>query len=468
LNTESEGKNQGEQGELIRALSKQLEEKERANQILLAQLAANEARFEEITGSLGWQLVNRYSWMKYYFSTVYRLLGLLLGQNVKAQTVHPLTKRPASVFPPPSTYDVICFPIINWNFRFQRPQQLLTQFANAGHRVFYLSTTFDQSGASILAQNIAENIYEIQLPGPAHVSLNMHKIDEQVLESLLGALDEFRRRAGIADATSLVHLPFWGPLAIEARKRWDWKLVYDCMDEHSGFSNNRRTMLRPERALIKYSDLVIATSRILYDKVSSGGRKALLLPNAVDFDYFHRPGPLRPLDGIPRPIIGYYGAISDWFDVKMIRKAAAARPDWHFVLIGDTAGANVSPLKRLNNVHLIGEQPYITLPSYLKQFDVACIPFLITCLTRATNPVKFYEYLSLGKPIVAVELPDLEPYRDYFYPVRSIADFVPQIEAALSERSPEKVQARIEFARQNTWLDRYKILSENIEQCEKG
>jgi hypothetical protein len=80
----------------------------------------------------------------------------------------------------------------------------------------------------------------------------------------------------------------------------------------------------------------------------------------------------------------------------------------------------------------------------------------------ATNPVKFYEYLSAGKPIVAVELPELEQYRDYFYPVRSAGDFVAQVEVALKTHTTEQAREGIEFARQNTWSHRYRQLSDRV------
>lgn len=447
---------------LVATLSRQLKEQELSIQILSAQLAAKEARLNEITGSLGWQVVNRYSWLKYYLGPVFGWFAKIFDHEVSATTTGGANAEAELAFPPPVKYDVICFPIIDWNFRFQRPQQLLTLFAKDGHRVFYISCSFQQSNPQVLARRLGENIFELQLPGPSHVGANLHGLSKATLEKLINALAEFRNRAAIAQAVSLVHVPFWAPLAFSARAHWGWKLVYDCMDEHSGFANVRRTALLPEQDLIQHSDLVVATSRILHDKISGTERAALLLPNAVDFDYFHHPGPLRLLDKIGRPIIGYYGAISHWFDVTMIEQAAKHRPDWQFVLIGDTAGAKVGPLSRLANVHMLGEQPYITLSSYLKDFDVACIPFLHTSLTRATNPVKFYEYLSAGKPVVSVQLPELEPYQEYFYPVRSREEFVPQIEAALGERSAEKVNARIDLARRNTWLHRYKILSEKI------
>lgn len=363
-----------------------------------------------------------------------------------------------------ATYDVLCFPVIDWEFRFQRPQQLLTQFARTGHRVFYLRTTFHQHGDRLLQQEIAERITGLQLPGPATLNLYQHQLDETNLEHFLRVLDEFRLEAGITAAVCMVQLPFWRPLADAARARWGWKIIYDCMDEHSGFSTNTPAMLVQEEELIRSSDLVVATARPLLAKTEQLAARTLLLPNAADFDHFKQPGPERLLPHLTGPIIGYYGAISDWFDVEMVRHAAIARPQWQFVLIGDTFGANIESLKPLPNVHLLGEQSYASLPGYLDRFDVACIPFQLTPLTEATNPVKFYEYLCAGKPVVAIELPELEPFRDYFYPVATPADFIPQIEAALAEQAPTAVQQRVDFAQQQTWQARYQELDQIIPQ----
>ena len=142
---------------------------------------------------------------------------------------------------------------------------------------------------------------------------------------------------------------------------------------------------------------------------------------------------------------------------------AVSRPAWQFVLIGEVSGADVSRLERLDNVHLLGEIPYSVLPNYLHQFDVACIPFHLTPLILATNPVKFFEYLSAGKPVVSVPLPELEPYRDYFYSVRSGEDLVAQVELAITEQSAEKMKARIDFAGKNTWKHRYADLKAALE-----
>jgi GT2 family glycosyltransferase/glycosyltransferase involved in cell wall biosynthesis len=373
-------------------------------------------------------------------------------------------ENPVAVLPKSTTYDVVCFPIIDWNFRFQRPQQLTTQFAQGGHRCYYFQTKFGTPQEPLSGEEIAPGVYCPRLPGPAGMNVYQGEIDERALEEMLAGLDALRQQEGIADAICVVQLPFWAPLALAARKRWGWKIIYDCMDEHGGFSTNHSSMLRYEDSLILGSDLALATSRALYDKIAPRARQALLLPNATDFEHFRSAGEQRPLAHLPRPIIGYYGAISDWFDVDMVRTAAQARPDWQFVLIGHTFGADINWLQQCSNVHLLGEKPYEALPSYLHDFDVACIPFLLNSLTVATNPVKFYEYLSAGKPVVAVHLPDLKPYQEYFYPVRDAANFIEQVELALRENDADKVHRRAELARRNTWSARYQVLDAAISE----
>jgi GT2 family glycosyltransferase/glycosyltransferase involved in cell wall biosynthesis len=357
--------------------------------------------------------------------------------------------------------DVICFPIIDWDFRFQRSQQLLTQFARNGHRVFYVRTTFQSESPRPVVTELAEGVYGVQLPGPPHLNLYRDTMEGDAIEGALGALEHLRRVAGVRNAICMVSLPFWGNLALAARARWSWRVVYDCMDDHSGFSTNGPDMLREERVLSAESDLVLTSSQMLYERIAPVAHRTVLLRNAADFEHFSSDPGTRPLGETEGPVIGYFGAISEWFDVEMVYRAAAARPDWTFVLIGDTFGADVEWLRSLRNVRLLGEQLYATLPGYLHQFDVACIPFRVTPLTLATNPVKFYEYLSGGKPVVSVDLPELGPYREHYYSATP-DDFVNQIELAMAEDSPERRRARIDFAREQSWAHRYAGLVEEI------
>ena len=393
-----------------------------------------------------------------------RALALLPGRSAAPRLA---TCKPAQAAEAPSAagcrgFDVVCFPIIDWDFRFQRPQQLARRLAAAGHRVFYVRTGLRRGAREARWRERERLVFDLELPAARDLNLYEDEMDPASLALALGALDDLRLAAGDHPTVCLVQLPFWTPLASAASERWGWRLVYDCMDEHAGFATTGPAMLAQEAELIANADLVVTSSRSLHEKAAPA-RRRLLLPNAADFPHFHAalraPAKLRE-----RPVIGYYGAIAEWFDTELVADAARRRPDWRFVLVGSTFGARLGELARLRNVELVGERPYHDLPERLADFDVAIIPFRRSELTLATNPVKFYEYLAAGKPVVAVTLPELEPFREHFYPVDQREQFVPQLEAALGESDPHRVAARVEVARRETWERRQEVLSDAVDE----
>ncbi len=385
----------------------------------------------------------------------------------------PLEVRPETGWThgAPPHYDVFVWPIIDWDFRLQRPQHIARQFARNGHRVFYAKTTFHSGsagdGARVLTRALEANVIEIQLPGPSDMSVYRHRPDDGTVERWVQALDDLRWKAHIAEAVCIVQLPFWRSLAVRLRERFGWKVVYDCMDKHAGFSTNEPTMLQEEEDLARASDLIFVTSRRLLEEQGRYNPNCRLVPNACEFEHFSASlAPSPPaLTGLRRPVIGYYGAISEWFDTELVAEVARQRPDWSFVLVGSTFGADLKPLRGLANVYLTGEQPYDVLPAYLHAFDVCTIPFRLNDLTEATNPVKFYEYLSAGKPVVAVPLPELLEYAEagLVYIGRDARDWVEKIEQALQEDNPERQEVRRAFARQNTWEERWSRIRPAVE-----
>src|SRR2546422_3047709 len=134
---------------------------------------------------------------------------------------------------------------------------------------------------------------------------------------------------------------------------------------------------------------------------------------------------------------------------------ARERPDYTFVLLGGLSDVDVSTLEALPNVRLLGLQPYETMPQYLYHFDACIIPFKINTITEATDPVKVYEYLSAGKPVVSVALPELSSYSEYLYIAKDKDDFVAQLDRAVMEDDDDMVARRISFASQQTWSERY-------------
>ncbi|GAF26379.1 predicted glycosyltransferases [Moorella thermoacetica Y72] len=365
-------------------------------------------------------------------------------------------------------YDVFVFSIIDWGFRFQRPQHLARSFARKGHRVFYLKTTFNpKSNVSVTVKKLERNIVEVELPGSPQLNIYRDQLDTSTLQKLLDSFEYLRQHYSIVEAICLVQLPFWQPIASRLREKFGWKIVYDCMDEHGEFSTNGPTMLTLEENLSLQSDLVLATSQKLLEKQKCYSSNCLLVPNACEFEHFSVSFKTQPheIAHLSRPIIGYYGAISDWFDTELVAAMARLKPDWSFVLIGNTFGANLTPFTGLKNVHLLGEKPYSELPAYLHAFDACIIPFKRTPLTEATNPVKFYEYLSAGKPVVSVHLPEVALYEaeKLVYLASTPDEFVEKIIRALQENSAEIVAARQRFARQNTWEKRFALIEPAIQ-----
>jgi GT2 family glycosyltransferase/glycosyltransferase involved in cell wall biosynthesis len=376
---------------------------------------------------------------------------------------------------PPATarkYDVLCFSVIDWDFRFQRPQQLMTQFAERGHRVFYVTHS------AFIAPNDPErfrirplgpNLFEVQLAATRASGATIYSdvVDPHDV-ALREALEALRRAYGIEAAVTFVEMPSWGPIAAQARERWGWKLIYDCMDEWEDFPRIARSVVQQERELVARADLVVVSSERLRQKWSEPAHDLELARNAAAFEFFRehsRPNGL--LAGTAHPIVGYYGAISAWFDVALLEHAARRKPEWQFVLVGAISDLNIAGLRRLPNVHLLGERPYDEIPEYLYHFDVCTIPFRINTTTRATDPVKLYEYLSVGKPVVATMMPELEPYGELIYRARGPEDFLAQLEHALGEEDEVLVQKRIDLAAEHTWADRSDRIQGGIQRTFK-
>lgn len=355
--------------------------------------------------------------------------------------------------------DVVCFSIIDWDFRYQRPQQLLAQFAEHGHRVFWISPTetLPADATPRFSQRwIRPNLCEVKLAATRTPNVYGEQIPADDRFGLLASLEALRRELGIDEAIALVGIASWADLALAARHRFGWSVVYDCMDEWAHFEGIGRAVVEAESSLVAEADLVVVSAERLRQKWQGRARRLVLARNGADVAFYRRElGPSSILDGISGPIIGYFGAIADWFDVDLVAEVAARRPAYSFVLVGGIFAVDVSALRRLGNVHLFGQRPYAEMPKFLHGFDVCLIPFKRNAVTHATDPVKYYEYLCAGKPVVAVALDELEPYREDHYRAETADDFVRELDRAVAENDPELALRRQRFAGENRWEDRY-------------
>jgi polysaccharide pyruvyl transferase WcaK-like protein/glycosyltransferase involved in cell wall biosynthesis len=386
------------------------------------------------------------------------------GRDVSASS--PLSS-PDAADGEPSSYDVVCFSIIDWDFRWQRPQQIMSQFAEHGHRVFFISVSrFHRSGdRPYRIYALRKNVWEVQLVLPQDVQVYTKVLAPELAERVVEALAALRDDSRIATGVSVVQVPSWAPAARRAREAFSWPVVYDCMDEWRNFPGMEEASLGEEERLVGEADVLVVSAERLRQKWSRRNGRTVLARNAADFARFHEPPPEDPLPDAQGPVVGYFGAIADWFDLDLMTRLARERPRYTFVLLGGVFDVQVDELQALPNVRLLGQQPYELMPAYLRRFDACLIPFKVSPVTAATDPVKFYEYISQGKPVVASEMPELAPYARLLYLARDGDDFIAKVDQALNEDDPELRRQRIALARENTWQERFGRIDEAVREA---
>jgi glycosyltransferase involved in cell wall biosynthesis len=242
--------------------------------------------------------------------------------------------------------------------------------------------------------------------------------------------------------------------------------VFRLADSNAGFRKFTPSMKRLERELASSVDAVVYSAASLGAIVEQlRPKKSLHLPNGVDFEHFARPAPGIPDDlaAIPRPIAVYVGAMDVWFDFRLIDAAVAQLPDINFVLIGPDHLAR-RRLQRAPNLHLLGRRPYSELPRYLQHADVGLIPFDAVGhpeLVNSVNPLKLYEYLAAGLPVVATEWSELTHLGSPAALAATHQEFIRAVRTAVTV-PPERDRLR-RYAVRAEWSERVADLSRLLE-----
>jgi len=262
-----------------------------------------------------------------------------------------------------------------------------------------------------------------------------------------------------------------------------YKILYEYIDDlHPAIST---TEVLPKNIEEKYdfamndkeNTFVVVTADKLYEDVVSkrGKGKLAYSCNGVDYNHFqistkdfeynqHFQKVLKE----NKKIIGYYGALAQWFDYELVIELAKKRPDYNIVLIGALYDDSYNKkMDEYKNVHYIGKIPYEILPNYAKKFDVCCIPFLINDITQATSPLKLFEYMALKKPIVTTAMHECKKYKSVLIG-ETKSDFVKKVDKAMSLVNDQKYQELLEKeAKENTWESKTKIILDLLGKHEK-
>jgi glycosyltransferase involved in cell wall biosynthesis len=241
--------------------------------------------------------------------------------------------------------------------------------------------------------------------------------------------------------------------------------VYHCVDElRAQPGMPARAIEQGETELLRKVDLVFATSTTLRESRKTLNENTHYFPNVVDFDHFHRACTdvfSRPVEfeAMQAPIIAFIGAISTYkVDFSLLFELAESRPDYQIVLIGEVGEGDpltdTGRLQGLPNLHFLGPRPYQALPQYLQHIDVCVIPSVLNEYTRCMFPMKFFEYLAAGKPVVAVDTGTLTEYTAVCRLTETTAEFIHAVDECLTNPDPARHEQGVQLARQNTYIER--------------
>lgn len=266
--------------------------------------------------------------------------------------------------------------------------------------------------------------------------------------------------------------PYWSEPMVEVVKHE--LLAYHCLD----YSDREE-----EARFIKRADVVFCVSESLVEKHKRLNPQTYLLPNGVDLTLF---SPEAAMKG-PRPsdlpsngrLIGFVGSINCHVDLELIRDVAESFRNDYVVLVGRVLTNETAPVGRqkealgrlqsLGNVRVLGFKPTSELPLYMGAFDVCLIPFLNNTFNEECDPLKFYQYAAMGKPIVTTPVRAAERYRERCYVRQTREGFIEGIHCALNEPNWEVLRkARLEVARRHSWeaivAQAWRILEDRVVQ----
>jgi glycosyltransferase involved in cell wall biosynthesis len=250
-------------------------------------------------------------------------------------------------------------------------------------------------------------------------------------------------------------------------------LCYDWTDDWAEFDwlpvADRQELIAGNDCILGRADVVFAVSEELFRRARALNPNSYRAPNATDISVLgdNATDAIAPeLMGLPRPIIGYIGQIGDKIDYAMLERVISARPNWSFVLVGNvwvSKKAIVDALARGPNVYLMGQRAYAELGSFMRGFDVCILPHLRSPLTRSMDPIKLYDYLASGRPIVSTSIAGTERFSDVVYIGDTAEEFLMALERALAEGGA-LTDLRLAYARRNTWPRRASEMWQVVQQ----
>lgn len=346
---------------------------------------------------------------------------------------------------------------------YQRPQHIGLNLAECNMLYLYKSSaTLDKDVVGY--KKVKDNMYL--------VDLDLYWLQQSLLE-VLNEYSDLKKFVQVY-STSFINFNEY----LNKYRENKFKIIYEFVDD---FSDEIARYKIPQEVkdshevILKDVDnaYIVTTADKLYEEVvaARGENKVVLATNGVSYDHFvNIPENIELSDEMKKildkktKIVGYFGALATWFDYELVKKLAKEMPEVDIVLIGidydNTLGK--SGVLDYDNVHYLGIINYNELPAYAKHFDVATIPFVINEITEATSPVKLFEYMAMGEPIVTTNLPECKKYKTPLVS-KDHSEFINNVKKAIElEEDSDYNKLLREEALENTWKKKAESIKELI------
>ncbi len=379
--------------------------------------------------------------------------------------------------------DFLCISTTDWDEIWGSRQQIMSRLAQKGHRVVFVErqvgpehlfkdpylrqkkiAAWKQPAIRETDQNILLLNPPLSLPGRYYINrinqLNQSRLANWIINQI--------QAKGIRQPVLWIYPPHSAPLVGKFNEILS---VYHCIDHFSAgtYGKKRQVIDQQEIDLLRKVDIIFTHSTGLESLLRGKCNQPIfMLPSAADVAFYQTIQTTHPdLSGIPHPRLGIFGTLDERIDSTTLLNISSSHPEWQILLVGRIRPGfdHLSQLKMLHNIHLLGNRPHAELPSLMNGCDVLLAPYTSGEKTEFINPLKIYEYLSIGKPVVSTPLPEIQELGRYLIFATNPDEFVQGISDALVNETHEKTAERRLSAKEYSWDRRIVTIEEKIQKA---